>query len=132
MESYRFYSDGTVFFVTFSIVEWLPVFVSDKACKIISDSLNFCHSSKGLRINAYVIMPTHFHGIFFHESFAVDRLGSVVTDFRKNRRRPASSTKHRSRTSRRLLTSPFPACINQSAIAVHENLRILSYSSNEL
>jgi len=82
MERYRFYSDGSVFFVTFSIVEWLPVFVSEQASKIVTDSLNFCHRSKGLRINAYVIMPTHFHGIFFHESFDAKPLESALTDFR--------------------------------------------------
>ncbi|MCH7725817.1 MAG: hypothetical protein IH991_04955 [Planctomycetes bacterium] len=83
MERYRFYSDGAVYFVTFSIVEWLPVFVSEQACKIVTNSLNFCHHKKGMRINAYVIMPTHFHGIFFHESFDAKRLEAVVTEFRK-------------------------------------------------
>jgi putative transposase len=67
MERYRFYPDGAVYFVTFSVVDWLPVFISEPACKIVSESLNFCHTKKGLRTNAYVIMPTHFHGIFFHD-----------------------------------------------------------------
>jgi hypothetical protein len=59
MERYRFHSEGVVYFVTFSVVEWLPVFVSERAFKIVTESLNFCHRKKGLRINAYVIMPTH-------------------------------------------------------------------------
>ncbi len=83
MERYRFYSDSSVYFVTFSIVQWLPVSVSESACKIVTDSLNFCHHKKGLRINAYVIMPTHFHAILFHESFDAHQLEKVVTDFRK-------------------------------------------------
>jgi len=83
MERYRFHADGSVYFVTFSIVDWLPVFVTEKAFQIVSDSLNFCHHKKGLRINAYVIMPTHFHAIFFHHSFRADELEKVVTDFRK-------------------------------------------------
>jgi len=83
MERYRFYSDGSVYFVTFSIVEWLPVFISGEACQIMTESLNFCHRQKGLRINAYVIMPTHFHAILFHETFDPHRLESVLTDFRK-------------------------------------------------
>ena len=83
MERYRFHSDGAVYFVTFSVVEWLPVFVSEKAFKIVADSLNFCHDNKGLRTNAYVIMPTHFHAILFHESFDAKSLENTVTDFRK-------------------------------------------------
>ena len=83
MERYRFYSDGAVFFVTFSVVEWLPVFVSGNSCKIMSDSLAFCHDKKGLRINASVVMPTHFHAILFQESFRAMELERVVTDFRK-------------------------------------------------
>jgi putative transposase len=83
MERYRFYPEGAVYFVTFSVVDWLPVFVSEAACKIVADSLNFCCHKKGLRTNAYVIMPTHFHGIFFHERFDPKVLEHVLTDFRK-------------------------------------------------
>jgi hypothetical protein len=83
MERYRFHSDGSIFYVTFSVVEWLPVFISEAACKIIADSLNFCHHNKGLRTNAYVIMPTHFHGICFHSTFNAKSLELALTDFRK-------------------------------------------------
>jgi REP element-mobilizing transposase RayT len=83
MERYGFHSDGALFYVTFTVVEWLPVFVSEAACKIVTESLNFCHRQKGLRINAYVVMPTHFHGILFHESFSAQALENALTDFRK-------------------------------------------------
>jgi putative transposase len=76
MERYRFHSDGVLFYVTFSVVDWLPIFVSETACKIETESLNFCHRQKGLRVNAYVIMPTHLHAILFHADFqakALDR-----------------------------------------------------------
>jgi hypothetical protein len=36
-----------------SVMNWLPVFVSNAACQIITDSLDFCHERKGLRVNAY-------------------------------------------------------------------------------
>jgi putative transposase len=83
MERYRFHSEAAVYFVTFSVVQWLPVFVFEESCKIVTDSFNFCHHRKGLRINAYVVMPTHLHAILFHESFRADLLIQVVTDFRK-------------------------------------------------
>jgi len=83
MERYRFHSDGAVFFTTFAVVEWLPVFVSEDACKIVVDSLNFCRRSKGLRTNAYVIMPTHMHAIFFDAAFDAKRLEKTLVDLRK-------------------------------------------------
>ena len=83
MERYRFHSDGALFYVTFSVVDWLPIFVSKAACMIVTESLDFCHRQKGLRINAYVIMPTHLHAILFHADFQAKTLEQVVTDFRK-------------------------------------------------
>src|SRR6185295_17981824 len=83
MERYRFHPDGALFYVTFTIVDWLPIFVSEAACKIVTESFNFCHRRKGLRINAYVIMPTHLHAIVFHETLTAAALESVLTDFRK-------------------------------------------------
>src|SRR5690242_16400090 len=80
MERYRFDRDGAVYFVTFSVVHWLPVFVSELACRIIADSLNYCHQHKGLRTNAYVIMPTHIHGIFFFREFNPPALKDALTD----------------------------------------------------
>jgi hypothetical protein len=60
--------------VTFSVVKWVPIFVSAGACTIITESLTFCHSQKGVRINAFVIMPAHLHAILFHESFQATAL----------------------------------------------------------
>src|SRR5437660_1897415 len=97
MERYRFHSDGALFYVTFSVVDWLPIFVSETACKIVTESLIFCHRQKGLRINAYVIMPTHLHAILFHAHFQAKALEQVVTDFRKF-------------TGRRLAEQGFRAC----------------------
>ncbi len=82
-ERYRIVDDTHVYFVTYSIVEWLPVFVSEEACRIVTDSLNFCHDKKGLCTNAYVIMPTHMHVIFFDNTFDNERLQRALADFRK-------------------------------------------------
>ncbi len=83
MERYRFVSEAGAYYVTFSIVDWLPVFVSEAACRIVTDSLNFCHEHKGLRTNAFVIMPTHMHAIVFDANWNADALQRALTDFRK-------------------------------------------------
>jgi putative transposase len=83
MERYRIHSEAAVYFVTYSVVDWLPVFVSESACRIVTESLGFCHREKGLRVNAYVIMPTHLHAIFFDKDFDCPRLQASLADFRK-------------------------------------------------
>jgi REP element-mobilizing transposase RayT len=83
MPHYRIVEEHALYFVTFSVVEWLPVFVTEAPCQIITESLNFCHREKHMRINAYVIMPTHFHAILFDEDFESQRLRRSVTALRK-------------------------------------------------
>jgi REP element-mobilizing transposase RayT len=83
MERYRIGPDATVYFVTYSVVDWLPVFISEATCRIVTDSLNFCHERKGLCVNAYVIMPTHIHAIVHHRNFDAKELQKTLTDFRK-------------------------------------------------
>ena len=83
MERYRIVPEAAVYFVTYSVVEWLPVFVSEATCKIVVDSLNFCWRQKSLCVNAYVIMPTHLHLIVFDRDWNSERLEKSLTDFRK-------------------------------------------------
>jgi len=83
VERYRIGADAAVYFVTYSVVDWLPVFISEDACRLITDSLNYCHEQKGLRTNAYVIMPTHMHAIVFDAGYNHEQLQKSLTDFRK-------------------------------------------------
>ena len=83
MERYRIVGDVGLYYVTFTVVEWLPVFLDETACKIITDSFNFCIDQKCLRVNAYVIMPTHLHAIVFDGEFNSERLKRTLDDMRK-------------------------------------------------
>jgi REP element-mobilizing transposase RayT len=83
MEVFRIHADAALYYLTFSVIEWLPVFVSEEPCLIITESLNFCHREKGLRINAFVIMPTHLHMIVFNADFDVSQLRQTLIDTRK-------------------------------------------------
>ena len=83
MTRYRIVQDHALYFVTFSVVEWLPIFVDEASCSIVTNSLNYCHQHKWLRINAYVIMPTHLHAIVFDEDFDAERLNRTMADMRK-------------------------------------------------
>ena len=83
MERYRIRADAALYFCTFSVVDWLPVFVAERPCEIIADSLRFCHEQKHLGVDAFVIMPTHLHLIVFDCDWDTERLQQTLTDFRK-------------------------------------------------
>lgn len=83
MERYRIVKDVALYYITFTVVEWLPVFIDQAACRVITDSLNFCIKNKSLGVNAYVIMPTHLHAILFDIQFNSDRLKHTLDDMRK-------------------------------------------------
>ncbi len=83
MDSYKFIDGVYVYFVTFTIVDWLPVLIDPEPIEIINNSLRFCIDNKHLRIHAYVIMPNHVHLIVSDADFNNERLGGTLTDFRK-------------------------------------------------
>ncbi len=56
-----------LYFVTSTIIEWIPVFTSERYFKIITDSLSYCQVNKGLKIFAYVILDNHFHLIVYSD-----------------------------------------------------------------
>ena len=83
MERYRIVLDVALYYITFTVVEWLPVFIDETACKIVTDSLNYCIRNKFLGVNAYVILPTPLHAILFDIKFNSDRLKHTLDDMRK-------------------------------------------------
>jgi REP element-mobilizing transposase RayT len=83
MDRYCFVEGVYVYFVTFTIIDWLPIFISPEPIKTIVDSLKYCVSEKGLRINAYVVMPNHIHLIVFDANLNNENLYQTLTSFRK-------------------------------------------------
>ena len=83
MERYRIIEGIGVYFVTFTVVGWLPVFIDEPSCQIVTGSLNFCIHNKNLRVNAYVIMPNHLHAVVFDSEFDSERLKHTLDDLRK-------------------------------------------------
>ncbi len=59
MERYRITEEANLYFVTFTVVEWLPVFINETTLQILADSLNYCIEHKGLRVNAFVFIPIY-------------------------------------------------------------------------
>jgi REP element-mobilizing transposase RayT len=83
MDGYKFMDGVFLYFVTFTTVNWLPVFINPEPIKIITDSLQFCIINKYLKVHAYVIMPNHIHLVISDAKFNNSRLHETLTSFRK-------------------------------------------------
>jgi REP element-mobilizing transposase RayT len=58
---YKVGEKDSVYFVTSTIVEWLPVFTSEKYFIILIDTIKYYQLNKRLKVHAYVILDNHFH-----------------------------------------------------------------------
>ena len=61
MSAYKFNDPLGMYFVTFTVVEWVDVFTRDDYRLILVDSLKHCQTEKGLIIHAWVLMSNHLY-----------------------------------------------------------------------
>ena len=52
-----------IYFVTFTIVHWIDLFIRDIYREIFIDSVKFCQKNKNLEVYAWCIMTSHIHMI---------------------------------------------------------------------
>lgn len=76
---YKIVEDGQIYFITSTIIEWLPVFTRKPYFEILTDSLNYSRSQKGLKLYAYVFMDNHLHLIV-----GGDNLGKIIKEFKSH------------------------------------------------
>ena len=60
---YKIHDQKDFYHVTFTIVNWVDVFIRDTYRKIFVDSVKYCQREKGLLVGAWVIMTSHTHMI---------------------------------------------------------------------
>lgn len=73
---YAIYDTRKFHFVTFTVVNWIDVFIRDVYKNLFFDSLRYCQQHKGLEVGAYCVMTSHIHLILgvadgFHLSDAI-------------------------------------------------------------
>ncbi len=74
---YQTLESDSVYFITSTIVEWIPVFTKKEYFETIIDSLGYCRENKGLKLYAYVILDNHIHLIC-----SADNLTQIIKDFK--------------------------------------------------
>ena len=75
---YRIHDSHHAYFITSTIVEWLPVFTTAACCEILVNSLLHCRQHKGLEIYGWVILDNHFHAVL-----GAPDLASTLTDMKR-------------------------------------------------
>ena len=58
---YRVLEDNKTYFISSSVIHWLPLFVIPALAEIVIDSLNFLCGKGRIKIHAWVLMETHLH-----------------------------------------------------------------------
>jgi len=76
--SYKFSKDAKeLYFVTFTIVEWIPLFTKSKYCDIVIKNLEFYRKNQGLKVHYLVIMPDHVHLILSSQNNLSDTVRNM-------------------------------------------------------
>ncbi len=70
-----------IYSLTFTIVNWIDIFIRDVYKEKIIESLFYCQKHKNLNIHAYCVMTSHVHVIL---SVSEGELSPVIRDFKSH------------------------------------------------
>ncbi len=79
---YRIHDQTELYFVTFTVVNWIDVFIRDCYREQIVKSIRFCQENKGLQVYAWVIMTSHIHMIIGTEGKM--KLEDIIRDMKRH------------------------------------------------
>jgi putative transposase len=80
---YKFHDKDAVYFVSFSVVNWIDVFTRNEYRQILVDSIKHCMEHKGLAVHAWVIMSNHVHLLISLKDNSNNALSNVMRDLKK-------------------------------------------------
>lgn len=98
-DRYTISDPNGVYFVTFTIVDWVDVFTRKVYKDIITDNLNFCIANKGLEVYAWCLMSNHLHAIL--RATEGHKLSAIIRDYKKYTSKKIAETISTENESRR-------------------------------
>lgn len=69
----------SIYSLTFTIVNWVDIFIRDQYKEVIISSLKYCQEHKHLKVHAYCMMTSHVHLI---ASVSGGELSDIIKDFK--------------------------------------------------
>src|SRR5687767_804581 len=79
--NFKIRDQEAVYFVTFTVVQWLDVFIRPEYRDIFINSIRYCQKHKGLEVYAYCVMSSHVHMIIARHG--KQQLEAVIRDIKK-------------------------------------------------
>ena len=81
-DRYFIRDQNAIYFLTFTVIEWLDVFSRLNHKNVVVDALNYCVQKKGLNVHAWCLMTSHLHLIASaRETY---RLSDIIRDFKEH------------------------------------------------
>jgi len=80
-ENYIIHDQFALYFLTFTVIDWIDIFTRASYKIEIANSLNYCQKNKGLRLFAWCLMTNHLHLIC--QTTEPHTLTEFVRDFKK-------------------------------------------------
>jgi putative transposase len=80
---YHMDNPSGIYFVTFTIVFWIDVFIRNSYKNEFVKSLNYCIQQKGLNVHAWCIMSSHVHLIISAKNSDLHNLSDIIRDIKK-------------------------------------------------
>lgn len=77
MSSWKVHDDTHFYFLTSTVVNWLPIFIEQKLFSLVTENLLYCTDNKDLTIHGYVITPNHIHLLV-----SSNNLSNIMRDFK--------------------------------------------------
>ncbi len=80
-DNYFINDQNAIYFLTFTVIDWVDIFTREEYKLTITDSLNYCVKNKGLTIYAWCLMSNHLHLVCrAKENF---KISGIIRDFKK-------------------------------------------------
>lgn len=84
---YKFGDNDKIYFVTFTITNWIDLLIRDEYNKIIIEGIKYCQSKKDLELYGWCIMTSHLHLI-------VGTTGNPLSNIMRDLKRHTSEKLH--------------------------------------
>ena len=69
-----------IYFVTFTVIEWIDIFIRPSYNEILVEGLKYCQKEKGLRVYAFCIMTSHIHLIISAKD--PNKLSDIIREYK--------------------------------------------------
>ncbi len=60
---YKIKDEQKLYFVTFTVINWIDVFIRNEYRNVLLESIKYCQKNKGLEVYAWCLMTSHIHMI---------------------------------------------------------------------